>query len=286
MYPKTRVRGFDYLAYLASFFNLIEVNSTFYRIPDRSMCQSWARRVDHLDGFQFSVKLFREFTHGKRLAISSDLSSFKRAIEPLAEANRLTAVLVQFPWSFRFTPETTRYISQLASEIAPWPTTFEVRHGSWGHDEARWFLEENRIGMCGIDQPLIGDSVTPDRYVIDGAGAYFRLHGRNYGEWFKANTNRDRRYDYLYSPEELREWVGRVREAAQKTQRVHVVLNNHFEGQAVANALAIDAMLKGKPVRAPGHIKNRYTSLASFLEKDASPPPEADGQRSLFDNGN
>ena len=283
VYPARRPGRFDFLAYLASFFNLIEVNSTFYRIPAKTMCASWARRVAHLPDFRFSVKLFQDFTHRPKRASESDLDAFKDAVEPLHAAGRMTAVLVQFPWSFRHSADSARYVARLVTKIAPYPCAVEVRHGSWACEEARSFFEAHDIGTCGIDQPLIGDSLGADDFVTDGAGAYFRLHGRNYAEWFKAGTNRDRRYDYLYTPEELEEWVARIRRIAERVSKVHVVLNNHFEGQAVANALAIDAMLQGKPVASPGRIKDRYTSLSRFLETD--PGGAGGAQGSLFEDG-
>jgi len=290
VYPKRKPGRFDFLEYIASYFNLVEINNTFYRIPAPSMCSSWARRVDHHPGFQFTVKLFREFTHGSAPASERDVTEFKRAVEPLQSNERLGAVLIQFPWSFRYSPANTRYVSELVEWLKPFRSAVEVRHAGWGSDEALAFFKDRGITMCGIDQPLIGRSLPPNRSVSNGAGAYFRLHGRNKVEWFKRGTNRDQRYDYLYSEEELSEWVERVKEVGTQTNRIHVVLNNHFRGQAVANALAIASMLSGKPVRAPSGILDRYPGFADLLEEDEEQkhkgPAEEPGQRSLFDDGN
>ncbi len=289
VYPKRKPGRFDSLDYIASYFNLVEGNSTFYRIPAPSTCSSWARRVAHRPHFQFTVKVFREFTHGSAPASERDVAAFKTAIEPLETNGRLSAVLIQFPWSFRFSPPNVRYVANLVEWLSPFRSAVEVRHGAWGCDEALAFFEDNGISMCGIDQPLIGQSLPPDRSVSNGAGAYFRLHGRNRAEWFKRGTNRDLRYDYLYTKEELTEWVERVKNVAAHVDRIHVVLNNHFRGQAVANALAIAAMLSGKRVRAPRGILDTYPGLSDLLEKDAE---RRDGsstdnpdQRSLFDDG-
>jgi len=290
VYPRQRPRRFDYLRYLATYFNLIEINSTFYRIPDRSICASWARRVDDRSDFQFSVKLFREFTHGSSPASSREVDAFRTAIEPLAAANRLSSVLVQFPWSFRFSPDTTRYVSQLAQWLGPVRPVVEVRHGSWGSEEAGFFFDDNDIAMCGIDQPLIGNSLAPDQFTLNSAGAYFRLHGRNRTEWFSRTTNRDRRYDYMYSTEELAGWVKRIEGTTGKAKRIHVVLNNHFRGQAVANALAIQSMISGERSPAPPGILETYPETSRHLviqaESNGERAPEESGQQSLFENGN
>jgi uncharacterized protein YecE (DUF72 family) len=286
VYPRRKPRRFDFLEYITSYFNLVEVNSTFYRIPATSMCASWARRVAHRPDFRFTVKLFREFTHGPAPASEREVAAFKSAIAPLRESGRLSAVLVQFPWSFRFSPENVQYVSDLVEWLSPLPSAVEVRHGDWGSDSGCAFFRDNGITMCGIDQPLIGRSLPPERWIANGAGAYFRLHGRNRAEWFKSGTNRDRRYDYLYSKEELTEWVARVEEAAAHVNRIHVVLNNHFRGQAVANALAIAAMIAGRRVPAPPGIRETYPGFSDLLEGTSRDEPSSDDpdQRSLFDD--
>ena len=122
------------------------------------------------------------------------------------------------------------------------------------------------------------------------SSAYFRLHGRNHAEWFKPGTDRDKRYDYLYTRDELVEWVERIKRLAESVNRIHVVLNNHFRGQAVANALVINAMISGQKTRAPRGIIQTYPHLSDFLNVDS--PENGDGfkgpggQRSLFENEN
>lgn len=98
VYPKPRPRGFDPLAYLASFFDVVEINSSFYGPPQSNASRSWVARVaDHLQ-FRFTAKLWKGFTH-ERHATASDERLFKEGIEPLADSGRLGALLLQFPWS-------------------------------------------------------------------------------------------------------------------------------------------------------------------------------------------
>lgn len=281
VYPARPPSRFDQLAYLASYFNLIEINSTFYRVPAASVTANWAERVAHRRDFQFTVKAFREFTHTRTPARESDVAVFKKAVQPLYDRGRLSSVLIQFPWSFRFSQPACDYITDLIDWFRPFPVSVEVRHGSWGSDSGAVFFERKGTTMCGIDQPRIGNSLAGDRFVTGGAGAYFRLHGRNMVEWFKPNTNRDLRYDYIYSAAELADWVDRVRDISRKVNKTHVVLNNHFRGQAVANALQMEALLSGGKVAAPKGVLDTYPALSSVLERDTSVGGDVSGASDL-----
>jgi uncharacterized protein YecE (DUF72 family) len=276
--PSRRGR-FDALEYLSSYFNLIEINSTFYRVPDASMCRSWAERTPPAPHFRFSVKAHRDFTHTRAHDPLAASESFRRALAPLAEDGKLACVLVQFPWSFRCDNASRRRIDAVASALAPLPLAIEVRHSSWTTDEGRRFLEATGHTVCGIDQPVIGDSIPPCVHIPGAAGSYFRFHGRNYRDWFRDGAGRDERYDYLYSAEELRSWLGTLREAAARGP-VAVVMNNHFRGQAVTNAFELAEMLTGTPPRAPRVLRRAYPRLEAVTTADWE---EGGGTGRLFD---
>lgn len=260
VYPAPRPRGFDALEHIASYFNLDEINSTFYHIPPPDMTRRWAERVVHNPAFLFTVKANQAFTH--RSATEADHIAFRRAIEPLVRHNRLGCILAQFPWSFRFDADARRRIDDLVARLTPLPLALEVRHGSWESADAESYLATLPAARCGIDQPVIGDSVRPYHFRPGPGGAYFRFHGRNYRNWFGENVGRDARYDYLYSAEELSPWATVIRRAAEASDRVFVVLNNHYRGQAPANALELAAMLGGAPVPAPRTLRRAFPRLA------------------------
>lgn len=284
VYPAKHSKTFDPLAFLASYFNLIEINNTFYRVPARRTCSDWARRVDDRPGFVFTAKAPRDFTHRKTPAADNEIRTFRAAIEPLLDKERLGAVLLQFPWSFRMTPDATRKIKSLVDRMAPLPTAVEVRHGSWESADAAAFFRDWAIPMCGVDQPLIGESLSPDTYSPGEAGVYFRLHGRNHKNWFNNNADRDQRYDYLYSEKQLEAWRDKVRDVSEGIQRVFVVLNNHFRGQAVANALQLDAMLSGSKSDSPPGVVAEYPHTDKHLEPHIAPshPVQPERRRQLF----
>ena len=287
VYPARKPRAFDPLAHLASYFNLIEINNTFYRIPRRSTCADWVGRVDANPGLLFTVKAPRDFTHRPGTPANREINAFTSGVEPIFDAGRLGAVLFQFPWSFRMTPEATGKIKDLVDAIAPMPAAVEVRHATWAGDAAAVFFRNSAVPLCGIDQPVIGQSLTADTYLPGRAGAYFRLHGRNRKHWFDRSAGRDQRYDYLYSESELAEWRERVRSASDGVERVFVVLNNHFRGQAVANALQLDAMLSGKKSRAPAGVIAAHPKTGKLLTP-AAPEPHSSGdvRLPLFEDEN
>ncbi len=278
VYPSPRPRGFDPLAYVASYFNLIEINSTFYRVPAPATCRHWLERVEIHPRFLFTAKAHQSFTH-RDTASATDRAQFVDAMSVLQAGGRLGAVLLQYPWSFRFDASSRRRLDALVADLGALPLALEVRHATWESDDAQRYLSEQRLCVCGIDQPVIGESLRPYRYRAGPAGAYFRLHGRNYRNWFAADANRDQRYDYLYTERELSPWADVIRAASGVSERVFVVLNNHFRGQAPANAFELAAMLLERSLPAPASLRYAYPALSA---RTTAPVP-SETNRDLFD---
>ena len=224
---------FDHLAYLASFFDTIEINSPFYRIPPPTHATSWIRRVGDNPDFKFTTKVFRGFTHEKAKLEASDIRAFRRYLDPLMDADKLGAILLQFPWSFKNSPESIAKLDALFKAFDAYPKALEVRHATFQNDEFFDYLNERGVAWVNVDQPLFSDSVKPDD-TTTGPLAYVRLHGRNYEKWF-AHKESWERYNYLYSQKELDPWIERVSKMA-KNKDTYVVTNNHFRGQAIVNA--------------------------------------------------
>lgn len=232
---------FDHLAYLSSFFDTIEINSPFYRIPPPTHAKSWVRRVSANPDFSFTTKVFRGFTHEKAELAKGDIQAFRNYLDPLMDANRLGAILLQFPWSFKNSDESREKLLALFEHFREYPKALEVRHSTFQNEEFYAFLEEHDVAWVNVDQPLFDNSVKPDDTATGPLG-YVRLHGRNYEKWF-AHKESWERYNYLYSPEELEPWIGRIQKMA-RAKDVFVVTNNHFRGQAIVNAAEIRRGLK------------------------------------------
>jgi uncharacterized protein YecE (DUF72 family) len=268
VYPKPRRRGFDPLAWLARYFDVVEVNSTFYRPALGSVARAWCRRVDGNPDFRFTAKLWRRFTHERDTAFTAeDVRLAREPLDVLAEEKRLGAVLMQFPWSFRRDEQSREWLADVTRALGGLPLVLEVRHESWNVPELYEGLLEQGVGFVNIDQPHFGHSIRPSSRATGPVG-YVRIHGRNYRDWFRKDAGRDARYDYLYTADELAPWAERVKALADEAEDVYVVANNHVRGQAPVNALMLESMLGARKVEAPPQLFERYQGV---LEAYAEP---------------
>jgi uncharacterized protein YecE (DUF72 family) len=267
VYPYPKPPKFDPLVYLSRFFDLIEVNSTFYRPPSRGITESWARRVRERERFRFTVKVFKEFTHGERNSVSrSDAETFKDALKPLYSEGRLGGLLFQFPFWFTDCRDSRERLKRLRdwflpdSYSGPIPANVEIRHTSWLKREPMTFLHELGFGFVNIDLPPSRTNPPPTAFATSETG-YVRLHGRNSAAWFNRTAGRDQKYDYRYGKEEVEEWIRKVKTLRGKTTVTYVVTNNHFRGQAPANALEIMARLADRKIPLPRALAGAYPDL-------------------------
>ena len=280
VYPQKAGAKFDPLEYLTRFFDTIEINSSFYRPPVPSTTKSWARRVEGNPDFTFTAKLHRVFTHERGKATAQDEKDFRHGLDVLAEADRLGAILLQFPWSFKNTDEERVYLSKLLNRFKDYPLVIEVRHASWNTAAIYEEFEKRGVGICNIDQPLFKRSIKPSAFTTSSIG-YVRLHGRNYENWFRDKAPPAERYNYLYSTEELDPWVTRIRQVAKQAKETYVITNNHFLGKAIVNALEIKSVIEERPVPAPGPLFEKYPRLQDSAIPEQEPSKEE--KPKLFD---
>lgn len=261
VYPAPAGRKFDRLAFLADYFDTIEINSSFYAPPKPEDAARWAERVCRNPRFRFTAKAWQKLTHKRAeprdLSLAADCDTMLRALAPIAEAGLLGAVLLQFPWSFRNAAENLDYLAQLFRLLKDLPLVLEVRHGSWDDADTLMLLKDWSVGFCNIDQPVIGASLRPSALVTARIG-YFRLHGRNYETWFKEEAGRDARYDYLYERSEISEIAGLIRKVEQEAEETYAITNNHFRGQAIVNAIQILEQLDPSPTAVPPQLRVAY----------------------------
>jgi len=285
VYPERPGRGFDRLGLIASLFDTNEINSTFYRIPSPRQTTDWARRVEHNSRFAFTAKLYRGFTHEWKAGVAEE-KAFGEAIGPLASAGRLGCVLAQFPFSFHNTAENRGRLEGLLARLPRFPVAVEFRHASWNAGETQELLARRGVSFVNIDQPDL-DGNLPPTDLVTAPLAYFRFHGRNAPKWFGPDTSNEQRYNYLYSDGELAPWVERIRGAGlraaaatdgEKTKgSIYAILNNHFRGQAVANAIELNFALTDARPEIPSSLADAYPRLARIAPTRAVPV-----QRPLF----
>ena len=171
---------------------------------------------------------------------------------------------MQFPWSFEASPANLNWLEAVGDAFRDYPLVVEVRHNSWLNEERLNRLGKLGLGFCNIDQPHSAKGVGHAN-LATGPIAYYRFHGRNREAWFDRDAGRDERYDYLYSEDELEPWARDIETMANDANRIFVMSNNHYRGQAAVNALQLKARLAGTRVPAPESLVSAYPVLQSIV---------------------
>lgn len=267
VYPRGTA-GARALPMLARWVDLLEVNVSHYRIPPPATARGWLAATADRPAFRFTAKLWRGYTHGPPAPTRADHAAQRAFLDALAEDGRLDAVLAQFPPSFRAGPRERAYVARLAGHVAGHRLAVEFRHASWDTDDVRASLSDAGVAWV-VGDWTPGPGWIEPRDLVTAPLAYVRLHGRN-PAWYRRGVGRDTRYDYLYGPEELAAWHDRVRRLRAVAASVVVVANNHFGGQAVANALELRALLAGQRVPGPASLVAAFPRLADRV--DPEPP--------------
>jgi uncharacterized protein YecE (DUF72 family) len=272
VYPSHRPKGFHEATYLAGFFDTIEINTSFYQPLRPDHAAVWVERVAANPTFLFTAKLWQKFTHDPS-ATKDDERAVRAGFDVLRKAEKLGAVLLQFPFSFHSTRETIAYLTSVLKRFSDYPLVVELRHSSWQTPETLALLREHHAGFCNIDQPIIGRSLEPSAEVTSPTG-YIRLHGRRYDTWFSDNPAipTHERYNYLYSGEELSPWAARIRSVSEHTRDTFVVTNNHYQGKAVVNALQLLSILKGSKVKVPEPLRQHFPQLEEIASEMPAEP--------------
>jgi uncharacterized protein YecE (DUF72 family) len=272
LYPEPRPKGFHEATFLAEFFNTIEINTSFYHPMQPAHAEQWIERVAANPKFLFTAKLWRNFTHDDSTTAAA-VALVRAGFDILQNAQRLGAMLLQFPFSFHHTPETMKRLTVLLDQFHDYPLVVEVRHSSWAKKEFYDFLHQRRVGFCNIDQPVIGRSIVPSERVTSPIG-YVRLHGRRYDTWFSDDPDSppSERYNYLYSAAELEPWAKRIEHVAETADKTFVVTNNHFQAKGIVNALELMNLLSGQKVKVPEPLRSHYPQLESIADAPAKEP--------------
>jgi len=272
VYPARSPRDFHAAAYLAQYFDTIEINTSFYQPLRPELCRQWLERVAANARFLFTAKLWQKFTH-EAGATEADYAAVRAGFDILMGAGKLGAVLLQFPFSFHHTPENLETLKKLLSRFHDYALVVEVRHASWNGKGFYKLLHERGVGFCNIDQPVIGRSVKPSEHVTAPVG-YIRLHGRRYDTWFSDDPEvpPEERYNYLYTENELEPWAERIHKVATQAKTTFVITNNHFQGKAVVNALQLIRLLTGEKVKVPEPLRHHYPELERIASEPSQEP--------------
>jgi uncharacterized protein YecE (DUF72 family) len=266
VYPRLKPRGFHALEDLSTYFDAVEINTSFYQSLQPELASLWVKKVAHNPKFLFTVKLGRRFTHERSLG-PVEIAHFKEGLWPLHRARKLGCLLMQFPWSFRYTEENRAFVIALRRAFHEFPLVAEMRHSSWLHEEALGTLIDYRIGFANIDQAPYTKGMPPASLLTSRIG-YVRLHGRNPQHWereFGRPPRATAAHDYLYSPKELEEWKQRIENVQQHAATTFIFANNDAGGKSVVNALELARILGDDRRRAPAQLIEQFPEeLADF----------------------
>jgi uncharacterized protein YecE (DUF72 family) len=272
-YPKQQSGSFDWLQFYAHYFNCVEVNATYYAYLSPKVVEGWIRKIEDTEDFIFNIKLHQDFTH-KRIFDKQNINGVRYNLDLLRKAERLGGLLIQFPYSFSFDEISIAHIRKLRDIFSDINCFVEVRHSSWRNKRAYDFFRESDLTFCTIDQPQVGQAL-PFEPIITNDKAYIRFHGRNVESWKKSISNfgqpqtyeeQSSRYKYLYSPGELIEIMQGIKSIEKKVKEIHIILNNHPQGDAVANAFELIHLLEEKTkVNMPNTIVKAYPRLEEIV---------------------
>ena len=230
------------LEYYATQFNSVEVNMSYYNIPQAKWVENWVKQTQKQ--VMFTMKAHQSLTHFPDFnEYQHNAHVFKSCLEPLLKHKLLLCVLTQFPQSFHYETDERKYLDLLLKEMRDIPMVVEMRNKQWQNEQVYKELEGRKIGWCITDNPKLKD-LLETQYTATSDLAYMRFHGRNAEMWYKGDNVS--RYDYNYSDDELEEFINPLLMLLMNARIVQLFFNNHAKGKAAVNAKKLEYLLKQK----------------------------------------
>jgi uncharacterized protein YecE (DUF72 family) len=257
-YPRGVSTAKARLAYYAERFDTVEVDSTYYHLPDPAVTGRWAQRTP--PEFTFHVKAHATMTHHEPADQETAFSEFRASIEPLELSGKLRGILVQYHPRFVKSEEAKAELERVRALLDPLVPLVEFRHRSWLEEDERAdtfaFLERNGLAYVSVDAPRTrASNVLPPVAAATHAVAYVRFHGRNAKTWNIRSEKSWQRFDWMYSEEELAEWVEELGRLAREADEVYALFNNNRDDFAPRSAVLLRGLLDRAGVPAAGGIE-------------------------------
>jgi uncharacterized protein YecE (DUF72 family) len=278
-YPRGADSPEERLTFYASTFPIVEVDATYYALPSARVAQAWVDRTP--PDFTFDAKAYAlmtgQPTETKRLpkdiraALPGELAAKARiyardlpaelrdevwklylaGIEPLRASGQLGSVLLQYPRWFFPMGENRDLILEAREKLGGVRSAVELRSETWFNDKNRdrtmRFLADNQIPFVMVDGPQgLKSSVPPIEAVTSPELAIVRFHGRRTETWEAQGIPVVERFRYLYTQDELKEWLPRIAEAAAEAREMHILMNNCYANYGSTNARELAAMLEAE----------------------------------------
>jgi uncharacterized protein YecE (DUF72 family) len=271
-YPKGVKTSEQRLRYYGDIFSTVEVDSAYYAIPEEKTTRLWAERTP--ERFIFHVKAYGGLTKhpikpatlpkdirdslsgektGKHIYIDDSTmldtlgERFREALYPLSQANKLGVIVFQFPPWFQYKTMNLDYILRCKELMEGYKLAIEFRDGSWfmpkRFSAVLDFLRKHELTYITVDEPQT-DNAVPFEPNVTTNTAYFRLHGRNAENWIKKGIETALRFAYLYSEEELKEFVPSIRTLDESAEEMFIMFNNCYGTFGIQNARMLRELLQ------------------------------------------
>jgi uncharacterized protein YecE (DUF72 family) len=271
-YPPDASTAEDRLRSYASKFSVVEVDSTFYAIPNEKTAMLWVDRTPK--DFIFHAKAYALLTQHPtpaarlpkdlREKVSSSKGNlyfkdlgpkekesvwdrFREGLQPLQDAGKLGAIVFQFPKWFLPGPNAYRFMEDLREWLPDFGIAIEFRQAAWMKAERRdrvlQFLKSHGYTYIVVDEPQGFASSVPPVVAVTSPLGMVRFHGRNRETWEKKGITTAEKFRYLYQPEELKPWTTSLNEMATSSREVHAIFNNCYSDYAVRNAEDLAGLL-------------------------------------------
>lgn len=237
-YPPGAARK-DFLQLYAREFPIVELNFSYYQQPSPRTLDRMVANTP--PGFTFALKAHRSMTHEIGETWEKDIETFRGGIQPMVDAGRLAAVLLQFPHGFKYTPESRSRLAALCGKLEGLPLAVEFRTSEWLKEPVFEGLRQRGVALVSVDEPDLPKLLRPTTETTGSLG-YVRFHGRNREAWWTGDNAS--RYNYLYNTDELEDWVQRIRRIMEGVPLLLVFFNNHWRGNAAQNAREMRRLLE------------------------------------------
>ena len=257
-YPRGVSTSKARLAYYSERFDTTEVDSPYYHLPDPDVTRRWAERTP--PAFVFHVTAHKTMTWHEGEPSDEAFAAFRASIEPLELSGKLRGILLQYHPRFVKSPEALEELERVRARIEPLVPLIEFRHRSWmepdERDDTLAFLERNGLAYVSVDTPMTRASNVVARHAAaTHPVAYVRFHGRNEKTWNIRSEKSSERFDWMYGPEELEEWVVKIDRLAGEADEVYAMFNNNRDDFAPRSAVLLRGLLDESGIAAAGGIE-------------------------------
>jgi len=267
-YPREARTSEARLRYYAERFDTVEVDSPFYRLPSPETAARWAERTPA--AFVFHAKASKEMTgHEETESRERAFAEFRESLAPLEASGKLRGILLQFHPRVKKSREALDDLRGVADLLAPLVPLIEFRHRSWMTEEERAdtlaFLEQHGLAYVSVDSPRTrASNVMPRIGAATHDVAYVRFHGRNWKTWNKKTKTSGERFDWLYSREDLEDWVEPIAKLAEEAREVYAMFNNNRFDYAPRSAQVLRGLLDEAGVDATGGVEPARANATLF----------------------